>query len=88
MKHLPLYASQTLARLYAAQGHTRQAEIIASRLRETAKPGERPMADLMADSETPGSDETAVSELAIRMALWLDLVARYRFYKKDRYPKI
>ncbi|MFO7859881.1 MAG: hypothetical protein R6U97_10465 [Desulfosalsimonas sp.] len=88
MKNHPLYASRTLARLYAAQGYTRQAEIICARLRETARPGETQMADPMADSGSPAADETTVSELAGRMARWLDLVARYRFYKKDRYPKI
>ncbi|MCF8026935.1 MAG: hypothetical protein K9K81_01070 [Desulfobacteraceae bacterium] len=88
MKNHPLYASQTLARLYAAQGHTRQAEIICARLRETAKAGQFRMANTIADSGRPVADETTVSELASRMARWLDLVARYRFYRKDRYPKI
>ena len=88
MKNHPLYASQTLACLYAAQGHTRQAEIIFASLRETAKPGETPIADLMGNSGRPAADETTASELAGRMARWLDLVARYRFYKKNRNPKI
>jgi len=88
MKNHPLYASQTLARLYAAQGHTRQAEIICARLRETAKTGQFRMADKIADCGSPAANETTISELAGRMARWLDLVARYRFYKKDRYPKI
>lgn len=88
MKNYPLYTCQTLARLYAAQGHTRQAEIIFARIRETAKPGETRIADLMAKSGRPAADETVVSELAGRMTRWLELLARYRFYKKNRNPKI
>ncbi|MBS0013757.1 MAG: hypothetical protein KFF46_07275 [Desulfobacterales bacterium] len=87
MKHLSLYASRSLARLYAAQGYTRQAEIICARLRETAKPGDPPMTELWANSEAPAADQTAVSELGSRMARWFDLVARYRFFKKERNPK-
>lgn len=88
MKNPPIFASHTLARLYAVQGHQRQAAAIGARLKKSEDPQEVPQSGTKPDGQSSGPAVVEFSELGARMAQWIDLVTRYRFCSRNRNLKI
>ena len=89
-----LYPSRSLARLYAAQGRQKEAEIILARLGPGGVQQPIPSQTAINPAEAAKAPETtgkpnqpSFQQIVVRMGQWVDLVGRCRFCDKSQPPE-